>query len=209
MKHRYRRRGQSLKAFSLVELLAAITITAILAALLIPLVRHAISLSDVSRCASNLRSLYNATQLYVNDHGRYPNSMSESWHGKLAPYVDVVIHPDSPVPGSPDSENNVFYCPSIDNEPEDQVRRSYAFNSRAGDINGETEDYVTAIENPTQTAMIADAHATSWLMGFGNISLRHHGNSANVIFFDGHLENLAEADLATRTRDVFIDGKAE
>lgn len=60
------------RAFSLVELLIALAIMAVLISILLPALLHARVASQATVCASNLRQLGSAFQLYVQDHRRFP-----------------------------------------------------------------------------------------------------------------------------------------
>lgn len=57
-----------LSAFTLIELLCVITIIAILASLLMPAVGTIQQRADSIKCASNLRAIGTACQLYLQDH---------------------------------------------------------------------------------------------------------------------------------------------
>lgn len=60
------------RAFTLVELLVAIAIIALLFAILFPVVLEARKQSNKSVCASNLRQCGMALSLYLQDYGTYP-----------------------------------------------------------------------------------------------------------------------------------------
>jgi len=61
-------RGQSAPGFTLVELLVVVAIVGMLIALLVPAVIGALDLANQTACASNLRQLGHAMQLYLKDH---------------------------------------------------------------------------------------------------------------------------------------------
>lgn len=60
------------EGFSLVEMLVVISIIAILAALLIPVISKGIASGKSTSCISNLRELHLLGQTYANDYGKYP-----------------------------------------------------------------------------------------------------------------------------------------
>jgi prepilin-type processing-associated H-X9-DG protein/prepilin-type N-terminal cleavage/methylation domain-containing protein len=59
------------RAFSLIELLVTVSIIGLLAAILLPALRQARESARTAICASNLRQLGLATQMYLDDYGRF------------------------------------------------------------------------------------------------------------------------------------------
>ena len=83
-------------AFTLVELLVALGVLAVLAALLFPVLNGARNRSRSMTCASNLKQIGHAIEIYVQDNrGFYPriynppavNSPCSRWVASLYPYV--------------------------------------------------------------------------------------------------------------------------
>lgn len=67
------RRTKSRQAFTLVEVLVSIAVIAVLISLSVPVLQNALSKSRSAACASNLRQLGVAFQLYAADnHGYFP-----------------------------------------------------------------------------------------------------------------------------------------
>lgn len=102
MRHRH--------AFTLIELLVVIAIIAILAAILFPVFAQAREKSRAASCASNLKQIGIAYQMYAQDHdeaivpganhnARYKETDPRCWwYGLLEPYV---------------KNEGVFRCPSF------------------------------------------------------------------------------------------------
>ena len=64
-------RRQARSAFTLIELLVVISLVGLIAALLMPALRQARESARGAACASNLRQIGLATQMYLDDYGRF------------------------------------------------------------------------------------------------------------------------------------------
>ena len=75
------------RGFTLIELLVVIAIIAILAAILFPVFMSAKESARQTMCASNLKQIENANQMYVDDwNGCF---MDPEWACKLAAYAQL------------------------------------------------------------------------------------------------------------------------
>jgi prepilin-type N-terminal cleavage/methylation domain-containing protein/prepilin-type processing-associated H-X9-DG protein len=98
-----KRRNRS--GFTLVELLVVVAMMAILASLAMPAYEQAIQHANSTGCASHMRLLGQAFDLYANDHdGRFPGRITgtatDKWPKLLLPYVSDVknyVDPGDPV----------------------------------------------------------------------------------------------------------------
>lgn len=88
------------RAFSLTEVLVVILIVALIAAILLPVVLRAKSKSKEVPCTSNLKQLYTAWSLYMQDH----DEAMPGYLGDLVPYLRgglaVLKCPSDPTPGA-------------------------------------------------------------------------------------------------------------
>jgi prepilin-type N-terminal cleavage/methylation domain-containing protein/prepilin-type processing-associated H-X9-DG protein len=125
--------------FTLVELVVAIAILSVLAALAMPVYLGARELPRRATCASNLRQIGVAFSMYLADcDGAFPNTgdpylwMGRRWRWPLAPYLGEVLaadpaHPDDPLHSS--RTPRILVCPSDAASPEKYDATSYGYSA--------------------------------------------------------------------------------
>ncbi len=202
-----RARHTSPSGFTLVELLTAIAVIAVLGAILIAAMPAASRSAHRTECASNLRQLGQVFSLYAIDHsGMLPapkdnylneNAPSVSWMTIAQEYIEARF----PKVG----ERNILLCPSAqDTFPDGKARRSYGMNAAGTD--GKTPFRLSSIDDPAQTLLLADTRENGAGQGDGvsrfginnystTVEFRHDGQ-LNALFFDGHVESIDENDPA-------------
>lgn len=217
--------------FTLVELLVVIAIIAVLAAVAVAASGSAQSKSAATGCASNLRNLGAALQLYCADHGgAFPRSFHSAgafrepgWAASIAPYLG------SPEATSMDDWKNVFSkffrCPADKNS--DPMIFSYGLNVFF-ELDPDGDDYVgapatwrrtVAVSNPSRTILLAEVasagggmtadhfmcHQWSSVNAAKNaVAHERHSGKSNFLFVDGHVAMLPVAEtFASRTKNFW------
>lgn len=184
--------------FTLIELIVILSIIMILMALLVPALSHVSNVRDRTGCASNLEEMGMASQMYANDNGGAVIERKVSY--RIVPCLYSYITDFTTFYGT--AYIDQFICPSAADSdlitPERRDWVTYGVNSRA-------PLKVYQIMNPGNTPLLGDQRG--WYSGsYLNNALvdnatiapsifRHKskgGMLANLIFFDGHIENTDE-----------------
>ena len=189
------------KGFTLIELLVVIAIIAIIVAILFPVFAKARVKARQSTCASNLKQLGLAANMYINDWDEMfppPNAMTVLI--KLAPYIPGATQKDgtpSVSYGADLATTKLVICPEVQTV---KWYESYGWNIvNINDPGSSTLHHgINEIQSPANILMMADAGyqvlsqwewtdaGSGWPLW---IRYRHNGG-ANVLFVDGHVKLL-------------------
>lgn len=188
-------------AFSLVELLVATAIVAVLATLGFAAVDSVIGKGQATKCLSNMRQIGAALQMYVGDNdGRLPGtSHGVSWTNSLGAYLGT---------------NFIRKCPAV---PEHRVRLTYGWNDSLVDAKGNGLKLVScrtpgatmasaelALDEPSEHFHFAGVRGGASRVTPNQfkavVNVEGHGGTANYLFVDGHVENLPWSEAQSRLR---------
>jgi prepilin-type processing-associated H-X9-DG protein/prepilin-type N-terminal cleavage/methylation domain-containing protein len=203
---------RSSSGFTLIELLIVIAIIALLAAILFPVFARARENARRTSCASNLKQIGIAVQMYAQDNDeRMPSAGSIGGSGDmigiLNPYTKQALG------------QGIWRCASHAPFPSDgSWTSSYGYNwqylfeqgasaayPHSGSYDGFYNGGITLafLARPAETLSFIDQKATGanlWTYvnrpaestiddGFGRPDFRHNGR-ANVLFCDGHVKSM-------------------
>jgi prepilin-type N-terminal cleavage/methylation domain-containing protein/prepilin-type processing-associated H-X9-DG protein len=111
------------RGFTLIELLVVIAIIAVLAALLTPALKNALSAARQALCMSNIRQIHTAFTLYANDHVSVPYAYQDlpgggtEWFHAISGYLISDEHKNRQGRLNRGGVNNpVYICPSDEHE---------------------------------------------------------------------------------------------
>lgn len=186
-------------AFSLTELLVVLVAITILASMAYPSYARSRMRARTVKCVSHLRSLGQATHVYVQDHaGHLPTSRrlgtrTVMWTETLWPYVyPGMKYSGYSGPELPKSlKGTIFECPEAaydrNRKPHLTNVRSYGMNHNMGDLNDATSELLISLENPSQICLLADCMNESQLRPY-TLNPRHE-DRYNALMLDGHVES--------------------
>ncbi len=180
--------------FTLIELLVVIAIIAILASILLPVFATARERSRMADCASNLKQIGVATQMYTQDSDEMlpPLINKRGWAGEIYPYLKstgVYLCPDDPTTAQ--TSGGVT-----------QVPVSYVWNRLLADPSTGLGIGLSSLSGPSNTVMAGDfawglvtdvtnpAEGLSKSTAFASLSQTAHnsGQGSNFLVCDGHVK---------------------
>lgn len=174
-------------AFTLVELLVVLSITALLVGILLPALASVRMYANRTACSANLRQVGIAVQSYTNQFAaKYP----------LARYMPDPFVTGFPAdPGLPDAlgpfidsaARKVYRCPG-DSQVFAAAGISYVYSTMLAGRAPEQSWMITRMGlNLTQVPISYDCDGNTFTLTTGNISVPPFHDRRNILFADGHV----------------------
>jgi prepilin-type N-terminal cleavage/methylation domain-containing protein/prepilin-type processing-associated H-X9-DG protein len=215
-------------AFSLVELLVAMAIIAVLAAVGVPAMGGALDSSQRSKCASHMRSIGAGIHLYASEHdGKLPSinclDPESTWIEQLQPYLGTNYTTVRVCPADPRAAEKLRTGHATSYLMNERVEADAFYDGATGELApGEAVfDRLVRIPNPARAIImfLGNTNKTAtgtdhihvgvmsswsgvrgeiWPDAFGGGSPEGTAGNANYLFADGHVQNIAARTLKER-----------
>ena len=227
MRTSFRFLADSHRAFTLVELLVVIAIVAVLTALAVPAVGGALESSQRSKCASNMKSIGAGIHLYAAEHhGKLPSinclNPDTTWIEQLQPYLGTNYTMVRVCPADPRAAQKLRTSHATSYLLNERVEADSFVDENGELVPGEAVfDRHLRIANPSRAIIMflgntnrtatGTDHIHSGLMrswnglrreiwpdAFGGGSADGSTGSANYLFADGHVQNIAATTMKQR-----------
>ena len=191
--------------FTLVEIIASMTLLSALALTLLAALRHIRESADQAVCVSNLRQWGLALNLYANDNDFFTPRRGQGiqpveqvdrmddWFNALPPYLSLPSYSEQVRTGNParPGDKSVFVCPSAADSGKYRHFICYGMNMYLSYTRRPLPHRLVDLPQLSQLAFMADAPG-GWASTVPSsesysVQPRHQG-FANVVFADGHVQ---------------------
>lgn len=193
----------SRRAFSLIEILAAVAIVGTLAAVLVPAVGRIREDAARATCLSNMRQLGMGLRSYAQDNnGLLPLSMNaDPLNPSNQVSWQILVQRELNVNFPKAGEKSVFICPAARKTYPQAPYRTYALNLAGGSPTADPPRLLT-LSQPAQSALLVESRHETGGAGYNALSgsvagvggksrleYRHAGRM-NVVMADGSVQLL-------------------
>jgi prepilin-type N-terminal cleavage/methylation domain-containing protein/prepilin-type processing-associated H-X9-DG protein len=220
------------RAFTLIELLMAIGVIAILAALVLSAFSHTRATTQAITCRNNLRQWGLATHSFATDHqdllppeGKPTpletdllNPSYQGWYIQLPEQMNLPRYRDMPWRTNHliHPENSVWICPSNPRRCDASTKTNNLFHYCLNDhVDGTGTNYdnysmqMANIRRPSQVVWLFDNGKLAAVAQQNNVHSNLHSRGAQFLFIDGHVTQFRNKEYWNFTANNGITNNPE
>jgi general secretion pathway protein G len=185
------------RAVTLIELLVAMTVIAILAALALSALHRAKASAQAVSCRNNLRQWGTATLLFAADNGdRLPKdgsasgtSTDEGWYIDLPRTLGLPPYSEMPwrTNANIDPGQSIWICPANTHRSNGKILFHYCLNEHINGTGSDNQIKLGSIPKPTVTVWLFDNGGSLPVAQWNNVHTDLHNHGAHFVFLDGHV----------------------
>jgi prepilin-type N-terminal cleavage/methylation domain-containing protein/prepilin-type processing-associated H-X9-DG protein len=185
------------RAFTLVELLVAIAVIAILAAMFLSAFSRTRATTLAITCRNNLRQWGLATQAFATDHEDFfpkngssgGNSTGEGWYVDLPMELNLPTYHEMPwrTNANIDPGNSIWICPSNARRSNGNNLFHYCLNENVNGTGSSNQVKMASIRQPTTMIWLFDNGGAAPVAQWNNVHSNLHSRGAQFLFIDGHV----------------------
>jgi prepilin-type N-terminal cleavage/methylation domain-containing protein/prepilin-type processing-associated H-X9-DG protein len=195
------------RAFTLVELLVAIAIIAILAAMVLSALGRAKASAQAITCRNNLRQWGQATLFFAADNNDFlppegsfaptekelRDASFKGWYIQLPEQLNLPRYADMPWRTNPciEPDNSIWICPANPSRCHTSSTTTNLFHYCLNEhVNGTGTNSLRTrmgcIPKPSATVWLFDNGGLAAVAQWGNVHSNLHNHGAQFVFLDGH-----------------------
>ena len=185
------------RAFTLVELLVAIGVIAILATLVLSAFSRARATTQAITCRSNLRQWGQATHAFASDHeDLFPkngssggDSTADGWYVDLPMEMNLPTYHEMPwrTNANIDPGNSIWICPSNARRSNGKNLFHYCLNENVNGTGHSNQVKMACIRQPATMVWLFDNGKLAPVAQQNNVHSNLHSRGAQFLFVDGHV----------------------
>jgi prepilin-type N-terminal cleavage/methylation domain-containing protein/prepilin-type processing-associated H-X9-DG protein len=196
------------RAFTLIELLVAMTVIAVLAALLLSGLHRAKATAQTGECQNNLRQWGTALHLFAADHDDFlppegkptpletdlANPTYQAWYIQLPAQLNLPRYAEMPWRTNPSADlgNSLWICPSNPRRCNASSKTNNLFHYCLNELldGSGADDFPTRLASIRRPSCAVYLFDSKNLPAVGEANFVHtnlHNKGAQILFLDGHV----------------------
>jgi prepilin-type N-terminal cleavage/methylation domain-containing protein/prepilin-type processing-associated H-X9-DG protein len=207
------------RAFSLIELLVAIAVIAILAALLLSALACAKGKAQAIECRNNLKQWGVATHAFAADHDDYlpkdgsfsGSSTDEGWYIDLPRALNLPSYHEMPWRTNADIDPGhcIWICPSNPRRSNGNELFHYCLNKNVNGNGTDNQIQLSNVRRPAVTVWLFDNGQIAAVAQQNNVHTNLHNKGAHFLFLDGHVARFRNKEYWNFTTGKGITNNSE